>query len=106
MSQQMNPRQPKHLNSHHLDTVMKIFAHPTSHNIRWQEVMSLIGEIGSVEEKHDGKVKIQVGNKTEVLHRPRHKDIDTKFIVDLRHMLKEAGYGPAEEPAKPGPSPV
>ncbi len=68
MSHRMNPHQPKHLNSHHLDTVIKIFAHPTSHNIRWQEV----------------------------LHRPRHKDIDTKFIVDLRHMLREAGYGPTD----------
>jgi len=104
MSEQMNPHQLKHLHSHHLDTVMKIFAHPTSDNIRWQEVMSPIGEIGTVENKHDGKVKIQSGNKTEVLHRPRHKDIDTKFIVDLWHMLKDAGYGPAGEPVKPGPS--
>ena len=96
MSEQMNPHQPKHLNSHHLDTVKKIFAHPTSHNIRWEEVISLAGEVGFVEEKHDGKVKIQIGNKTEVLHHPRHKDIDTQLIVHLRHMLKDAGYGPKE----------
>jgi hypothetical protein len=73
MSEQMNSHQPKHLNSHHLDTVMKIFAHPTSHNIRWEEVMSLIGEIGSVEEKHDGKVKHQVAAVKAALHGPKHR---------------------------------
>jgi hypothetical protein len=53
-----------------LDTVKKIFAHPTSHNIRWEEVIFLVGEVGSGVEQHDGKVKIQIGSKREVLLYP------------------------------------
>ena len=36
-----------HLNNHHRDTVEKIFSHPTSRNIEWRQVLSLLETIGT-----------------------------------------------------------
>jgi hypothetical protein len=69
----------KQINSHHADTLRAIFAHPTNHNIHWKDVVSLIGEVETFEEKHDGKLKVTIG---------------AQMIVDLRRMLKNAGYAP------------
>jgi hypothetical protein len=83
---------PGHLNSHHRDTLLQIFQHPTSHNIEWPNVLSLLGAVGSVEHHHDGKYTIAIGTETEVLTPPKHKDIDIQQVVDLRRMLTSAGY--------------
>ena len=87
-----NP-EPAHLNNHHRDTLQQIFQHPTSHNIEWPAVLSLLEAVGTVEERHDGKYVVHVGDETEVLTRPKHKDIDVQLVVDLRRMLNGAGYG-------------
>lgn len=83
---------PEHLDSNQRDTLLQIFQHPTSHNIEWHAVLSLLRAVGSVEHRHDGKFLVQVGTETEVLTRPKHKDIDVQQVVDLRRMLSEAGY--------------
>lgn len=85
----------KHLSSHHADTLAKIFAHPTNHNIHWNDIVSLLGEVGTIEQKHDGKFLIHLGGEMHSIARPSHKDIDTQMIVDLRRMLRAAGHGPA-----------
>lgn len=89
------------LNNHHRDTLAKLFAHPTSANIEWPKVLSLLGAIGTVVEEHNGKLKVTLGPETEVLSRPRGKDIDEQMVIDLRRMLTDAGYGPGAEPAVP-----
>ena len=89
-----NGEPPVHLNNHHLDTLSVIFAHPTSHNIRWADVLSLLEAAGDVEERHDGRFRVTIGPETEVFDRPRHKDIDTQMVVDLRRMLRNAGFEP------------
>lgn len=85
--------EPEHLSNTHRDTLLQIFQHPTSHNIEWQAVLSLLEAVGSVEERHDSKFLVHVGDETEVLTRPKHKDIDVQQVVDLRRMLTSAGYG-------------
>ena len=82
----------EHLSNRHRDTLLQIFQHPTSHNIEWPAVLSLLEAVGSVEQHHDGKYKVTVGTETEVLTAPKHKDIDTQQVVDLRRMLTGAGY--------------
>ena len=82
------------LTRRHRDTVEQIFAHPTSHNIEWRHVISLLEHVGTVEEEHNGKFRVTLGPETETFHRPRHKDIDTQMVVDLRRMLTNAGLGP------------
>ena len=83
-----------HLNNHHRDTVEKIFSRPTSRNIEWRQVLSLLETIGTVTTEHNGKVKVTVGPETEVLPAPHGKDLDVQIVVDLRRMLTQAGYGP------------
>jgi hypothetical protein len=41
------------------------------------------------------KLKVTLGDETEVLQPPHGKDIDQQTIVDLRRMLTRAGRGPA-----------
>jgi hypothetical protein len=83
-----------HLNNHHRDTLSALFAHPTSHNIRWVDVVSLIGAVGEVEEKHDGRFRVTIGAETEVFDRSHGKDISMEQTTDLRRMLSHAGLGP------------
>ena len=93
----MSTSEPEHLNNHHRDTLLKIFQHPTSHNIEWHAVLSLLEAVGSVEERHDGKYLVHVGTETEVITRSKNKDIDVQQVVDLRRMLTSAGYGAVVE---------
>jgi rubrerythrin len=75
--------------------VERLFTHPTSHNIQWHDVLSLLQGVAEVEEAHDGRFRVTLGEETETFDAPRGHDIDTQQIVDLRRMLKGAGYGPA-----------
>jgi hypothetical protein len=84
------------LDSHHLDTLTKIFHHPTSANIEWHDVESLLRAVGSVEPHANGKLKVTVGAHTEVLEPPRTKDVDKRVVEDLRRALTDAGYVPDE----------
>ena len=42
------------LSSNHRDTLARIFEHPVSHNIEWQAVLSLLRQVGTVDQEHDG----------------------------------------------------
>jgi len=89
--------EPEHLNNHHRNTLRQIFQHPVSHNIEWRAVVSLLEAIGSVVEHDERMVAVTVGSATEFFDVPVHKDIDTQTVVDLRRMLRSAGYGPDAE---------
>ena len=80
------------LNNHHRDTLIKIFQHPTSHNIDWRTVVSLLDAVGTVEESGDDKVRVHVGDGVLFLEKPRHKDLDIQQVLDVRHLLANAGY--------------
>ena len=88
-----------HLSSHHRDTIEKIFTHPSSRNIEWRQVVSLLETIGSVKHEHNGKLKVTLGPETEVLPAPHGKDVEIQILVDLRRMLKQAGFAPDGSPA-------
>ncbi len=85
---------PAHLNDHHRDTIEKIFSHSSSGNIEWRQVLSLLNAVGTATEEHNGKVRVTLGPETEVLRPPHGKDIDEQTLVDLRRMLRQAGFGP------------
>ncbi len=81
------------LSNRHRDTLEKIFRHPASGNVDWRDVVSLLDAVATIED--DGpNVKVTLGEETELLRRPRGKDVDTAMIVDLRRMLTEAGLEP------------
>jgi hypothetical protein len=83
-----------HLNNHHRDTIAQIFSQPASANTEWRQVLSLLEAIGTVTKEHNGKLKVTVGAETEFLHAPHGKDVDAQLLVDLRRMLKQAGFAP------------
>jgi hypothetical protein len=87
------PSTPAHLSSHHRETLAQIFQHPAGHNIEWRAVQSLLEAVASVTETPHGKFLVTLGGETETFVAPRHKDIDEQQVVDLRRMLKSAGYG-------------
>ncbi|HVX20420.1 MAG TPA: hypothetical protein VHB02_03660 [Acidimicrobiales bacterium] len=82
-----------HLNNHHRETLAQLMRHPVSHNVEWHDVLSLLQAVGTVEERQHGKVAVTVGAQMQVLEPPRHKDLEEQLVLDLRRMLKEAGYG-------------
>jgi hypothetical protein len=90
-----------YLNSHHRDTVALIFQHPAGHNIEWHDVLSLLEAVGSVKVEPNGHYRVTLGTETETFEPPRHKDIDLQQVVDLRRMLKNAGYGPEHVKGEP-----
>ena len=82
------------MDAHHRKTVERLFAHPTSHNIQWHDVLSLLEAVAEVEQPHDGRYHVTLGGETETFDAPRGHDIDTQMVVDLRRMLKGAGITP------------
>lgn len=87
-----SPSQPAHLSNHQRNTLRQIFQHPAGHNIEWRAGLSLLGAVGSAEERYHGKVAVTIGSQTEFSNPPRHKDIGTQAVVNLRRMLTKAGY--------------
>jgi hypothetical protein len=83
------------LNHHHRDTLERIFGHPSSGNIEWRQVRSLLEAVGTITEELNGKLRVTLGPETEVLQPPGGKDIDRQMIVDLRRMLSNAGLAPS-----------
>jgi len=82
------------LNNHHRETLRKIFTHPSSGNVEWHQVLSLLEAVGTVADEPNGKVRVTVGSESDTLPRPRHKDVDEEMLSRLRRMLTGAGLRP------------
>jgi hypothetical protein len=84
------------LSHHHRETIDRIFGHPTSGNIEWRQVRSLLEAVGSVTEEHSGRIVVEVGPDRKTFHVPRDKDVDEQMIRDLRALLADAQLVPPE----------
>ncbi len=82
---------PVHLSQHHRTTLQHIEAHPTSHNVEWDDVIGLLNEVADVREEHDGKFVVELGDERITLTKPRHKDVDEQMVVDLRRLFAAVG---------------
>jgi hypothetical protein len=82
------------LEHRHRDTLEKLFAHPTSANIEWRQVLSLLEAAGGTVEEHGRKVEVRLGGQIAFLDAPHGKDVDRQLIVDVRRLLTAAGFGP------------
>ncbi len=85
---------PLHVSGRHRDTLSEIFVHPVSHNIEWSKAIALVQEVGTVVAEHDGRYRVSVGEETEVFDRPHAKDLGERQVLDLRRMLRNAGFEP------------
>ena len=84
----------EHLSHHHRETLAHLFDHQQASNIRWREVRHLLEAVGTVTEEHNGKIKIMVGERTMVIADPARHEVDRQLVVDLRHLLTDAGLAP------------
>ena len=84
----------EHLNNQHRDTLDKILRHPSSGNVEWKDVVSLLDTVAETTREHNGKYEVTLAGQTDHLTVPRGKDIDEQTLVDLRAMLRRAGYEP------------
>jgi len=80
------------IRNHQRNALRQIFQHPAALNIEWRAVLALPAAVGSAEERHGGKVAVTIGSQTQYFDPPRHKDIGTQAVVNLRRMLTQAGY--------------
>lgn len=86
-----------HLSENHRNTLYHLERHPTTHNLEWHDLLSLLKEVADVTEEHDGKVKVRLDDRGLVLSPPRHKDIDEDLLTSVRKLLRDAGYFTAEK---------
>jgi hypothetical protein len=80
-----------HLNGHHRKTLAALFAHPAGHNLEWHDVLSLLGHVGTVAERHGGGSNITVGSEHIKLGAPHGHDLTADDVRDLRTFLTKAG---------------
>ena len=71
----------------------QVFRHPTSHNIEWHDILSLLNAVGTVRDTHKGHIEITIGDAVEVLEPDRHKEIETEQLAILRRLLRRGGVG-------------
>ncbi len=77
------------LDSEHRDTLERIFSHPSSGNIEWRQVRALLESVGTATEEHNGKLKVTLGDETEVLQPPRAQI--PEFEADRKMSVSSAG---------------
>ncbi|MBM3239374.1 type II toxin-antitoxin system HicA family toxin [Candidatus Poribacteria bacterium] len=84
------------MNKRHRKTLNAIFAQPTSGNIKWREVESLLRCLGAViSERAGSRVAAQFNNRVAVFHRPHPSpNMDKGAVRDLRRFLESAGITP------------
>lgn len=79
------------LDHHHRKTVAKIFAHPTSHNIQWHDVESLLERLGTVGESHAGNITFEDAGVVHSLGKIHGHDLNVEQVTKLRHILSDLG---------------
>ena len=91
----------------HRRTLEAIFRHPSAHNLEWNDVVGLIGEIGEAHEKANGEFVFEVAGKRHVMRKPHTKDLTSSAVSDVRHFLVQAGFSPglpSQPVAHPNPA--
>ena len=81
--------------------LQEIFAHPFPHNLEWPDIVSLMGHLGSVHERHDGKYEFRIGSASAVFTKPHRKNVEPEGITELRHFLTAAGIAAEHQTSIP-----
>ena len=81
-----------HLQGSHRTTYDAVFQHPIARNLAWRDVRSMLGALpDTVQQEHEGTLKVTRNGRSLVLHRPVHKNIaDVQELMDLRRFLEQS----------------
>lgn len=84
------------LTGRHLATFLAVFQKPTRANIAWQSIESLFAALGGlVEEGAGSRVRVRLGDRVAVFHRPHPQKETKKYAVEaVRDFLTSAGFMP------------
>jgi hypothetical protein len=81
----------------HIKTLEQLFAHPTSHNIHWRDVVRMLEAHGATctETKHD-HLKVVLGGHEMTFHIPHgsHALESDHEIAAIRRFLRQCGLEP------------
>jgi hypothetical protein len=80
------------LTAHHRDTLEKVFARPSSGNVEWRELLSLLDAAGRTTHEQNGKLKVVLGSESAVFESPRGKTVDVETLGHVRRLLSDAGF--------------
>ena len=80
----------------HVATLELVFKHPTSANVKWPNVTTLLAAVGATLEEAEGsRVTVRLFGEVRVFHRPHPKpDMDKGAVASLRKWLDEHGVKP------------
>ena len=80
----------------HRKTLERIFARPTSGNIKWNDIESLFVNLGAeLSEREGSRIGIRLFGERRVFHRPHPSpDTDKGAVASIREWLKENGVKP------------
>ncbi len=81
------------MNHKHQKTLDKIFQHPISHDLKWNDVMKLLTALDvEVVENHSGSTSIKLNSIESSLSRHTHAKVSNQHeLMDIRHFLQQAG---------------
>jgi hypothetical protein len=82
------------LDHHNRLTAARLFRHPTSHNIQWHDVQSLLEAIGEGRETTHGSYEIVIDGQVDYVKGPIGRDLSEENVVHVRKILRHAGITP------------
>ena len=103
MTTHPQPPLPSNLHGRHRHTYEAIFRSPTSHNLEWHDVQSLLAVVAEVKEAENGAIHATCRGHSLLLHAPKHKDLaSVEDVLAIRRFLVESAEPPPAAPAAPG----
>ena len=80
----------------HRATLELVFSSPTSGNVKWRDVESLLAALGaSFEEAECSRVTVELFDSIRVFHRPHPRpDMDKGAVASIRKWLTDNGVVP------------
>jgi len=75
----------------HKKTLERIFSHPVSANIKWQDIEALFNSLGAeLIEREGSRIEVFLFNEIQVYHRPHSRpDTDKGVVASIRKRLKD-----------------
>ena len=80
----------------HKKTLERIFARPTSGNIKWREIEALFVELGAeISERAGSRIGVRLFGERRVFHRPHPSpNTDKGAVASIRKWLEKNGVKP------------
>jgi len=82
------------LDHHHRTTAARVFRHPTSHNIQWHDVQSLLESLGECRETKHHSFELTLDDQVVIFRGPLARDLTDEHVCELRRVLRGVGITP------------